>query len=391
MTYKLDKLVHPQELFGDEYIKSRQKEYGFTQLSKVKTFLWDFELLGQLQRHLESKVVLKGGAAAQLFSPPERQRTSVDIDVIYSGTEGDLLSALNSIHIDFGEDETFFKFTKYTPKKPSKALPLLTFYVAVPDLLIEAQRQINIKLDIHMIHDLSAKTISVDNAIALGVPLAFSPHCLSVESLVGDKILTLARGSVGIPADREADIPKQLYDLNALTSLKSFQSLDDFQSAFDEFLKLELANAGERVEDQVIFRQVIANLRRYSTVGGNDADGEALRVLKEFRGNYEPRPFKNMLQWETLCKRLEYFTERLAKNLSDAIRSLKEADELASRVSNAKDRRDVVEGLTALLGKIGSSAIIKRLRNAMPERMLWEILLSDKITLEEIEKALSQG
>lgn len=388
MTYKLDKLVHSEELFDDEYLRSRQKEYGFTQLSKVKTFLWDFELLGQLQRQLGSKVVLKGGAAAQLFSPPEKQRTSVDIDVIYSGTETDLLSTLESIHADFGRDETFFKFTKYTPKKPSKALPLLTFYVAVPDFPIEAKRQINIKLDFHMIHDLRVKTINLDDAIALGVPLAFSPHCLTVDSLVGDKILTLARGSVGIPTEREADIPKQLYDLNSLTALKSFDSLTDFQSAFDEFLKLELANTGDDVEEQTIFKQVIVTLKRYSTVGGNDADIEALKVLKEFRGNYEPRPFKSMLQWETLCKRLEYFTNCLAEKHSDSVRSLKKADEIANRVSTERDRQAMAKQLFNVLESMISSKGTKKFRNVMPERMFWEILSLNKITPDEIEGAL---
>jgi len=49
--------------------------------------------MGQLQRQLGEKVILKGGAAAQLFFSPERQRTSVDIDVIYIGEKENLQSA----------------------------------------------------------------------------------------------------------------------------------------------------------------------------------------------------------------------------------------------------------------------------------------------------------
>jgi hypothetical protein len=61
MTYDLSKLIHPPEFFTDAYLEARRAEYGFTQLSKVKTFLWDFELYGHLQEQLRGKLILKGG------------------------------------------------------------------------------------------------------------------------------------------------------------------------------------------------------------------------------------------------------------------------------------------------------------------------------------------
>ena len=389
MTYKLNELIHSEEFFAEEYLKSRQKEYGFTQLTKVKTFLWDFELLAQLQRKLGSRVLLKGGAAAQLFFPPEKQRTSVDIDVIYSGNEKEMQQALDSIHSDFGGDEVFFKFTKYNPKKPTKVLPLQTFYVAVPAILAEETYQINIKLDFHMIDDIKVKVIDLKGAVALGVPLAFAPRCLSADSLVGDKLLTLARGSVGIPPGREADIPKQLYDLNGLTSLHRFENSADLQLAFGEFLRLEISNTGQAFDGRTVYSQIIDTLRRYSTVGGNEPDGEALKVLKEFRGNYEPRPFMNMLQWETVCKRLEYFTTCLAKKSDDDIRLLKQADDLALQISIIEDRQSRAKKLFSILQSVNPSGKIGRFRNVMPERIFWEIVSLNKITIEETRHALT--
>ena len=104
----LDALIHDRTYFSLDHIAERKKQYNFTQAVKVETFLWDLELYGQLQHYLGNKVVLKGGAAAQLFFSPEQQRTSVDIDVIYTGDTKTLLSALTSIHKAFGEDDTFF-------------------------------------------------------------------------------------------------------------------------------------------------------------------------------------------------------------------------------------------------------------------------------------------
>jgi hypothetical protein len=389
MTYKLNELIHSEEFFAEEYLKSRQKEYGFTQLTKVKTFLWDFELLAQLQRKLGSRVLLKGGAAAQLFFPPEKQRTSVDIDVIYSGNEKEMQQALDSIHSDFGGDEVFFKFTKYNPKKPTKVLPLQTFYVAVPAILAEETYQINIKLDFHMIDDIKVKVIDLKGAVALGVPLAFAPRCLSAESLVGDKLLTLARGSVGIPPGREADIPKQLYDLNVLTSLQSFENLPDLRLAFGEFLQLEISNAGQAIDERTVYTQIIDTLRRYSTVGGNEPDSEALKVLKEFRGNYEPRPFMNMLQWETVCKRLEYFSSCLTGKSGDAILLIKQADDTAAQISSAKDRQSLTKKLFSILQSLSPPGKTGRFRNVTPERIFWEILSLDKTTVEELRHRLA--
>lgn len=112
-----DALIHDRKYFGPDYITDRKEQYNFTQAIKVETFLWDLELFGQLQRSLGKQVVLKGGVATQLFFPPERQRSSVDIDVIYLGDVAPLPEVLESIHEAFGGDDLFFKFNKHTPLK----------------------------------------------------------------------------------------------------------------------------------------------------------------------------------------------------------------------------------------------------------------------------------
>ena len=88
MSIKLSNLIHDPKYFSRDQILNRQAEFRFTQALKVETFLWDIEIYGHLQRKLNDQIILKGGAAAQLYFRPGQQRTSVDIDVIYSAVGG---------------------------------------------------------------------------------------------------------------------------------------------------------------------------------------------------------------------------------------------------------------------------------------------------------------
>ena len=302
-----------------------------------------------------------------------------------------MTSALDEIHTQFGGDTNFFKFNKHTPKNPTRLLPLLTYFVAVPDPIDAevAKKQINIKIDFHMLDKLESKTVLLSGANALGVPLAFTPRCLSVESLVGDKILTLARGSVGIPAEREADLPKQLYDLHHLISLDSFRSSADTVLGFKDFLSHELASFHAPVETDEILSQVAANLRRYATVSRSTADREALKVLKEFRGNYEPIPFRSLVEWELTAKRLEYFSYCFLVTPEESISLLRKADQLAEKITLL----DKIEArrirLLDMLRLIVTAMESKAVRNAPLERIFWELMATGKATVEEIQNKLA--
>ena len=51
---------------------------------KMRRFfsLWDLEIFCQIHKRLKNRLILKGGAAVQLYFPVERQRTSIDIGVL---------------------------------------------------------------------------------------------------------------------------------------------------------------------------------------------------------------------------------------------------------------------------------------------------------------------
>src|ERR1700683_5176808 len=81
-----DRLIHSGECFARDQLEKRRVKHGFAHLNKVEAFAWDLEIYGHLQQYLGDAVVLKGGAATQLYLPVELQRTSVDIDIICTAT-----------------------------------------------------------------------------------------------------------------------------------------------------------------------------------------------------------------------------------------------------------------------------------------------------------------
>lgn len=88
MDYK--KLFHDEVAFQHETLETRMQNYGFKNMGRMELFLWDLELFLQMQDRLGDRVVLKGGAATQFYLPKEVQRTSVDIDMLFAGTESEI-------------------------------------------------------------------------------------------------------------------------------------------------------------------------------------------------------------------------------------------------------------------------------------------------------------
>jgi len=374
-----DALIHNRSYFTLEHIKAQQQQYNFTQAVKVETFLWDLELYGQLQRQLEEKVILKGGAAAQLFFSPERQRTSVDIDVIYIGEKEELYKALASIHKAFGEDDTFFKFVAYTPKNPQTIIPMETYYVTVPSLT-HIKGELHIKIDFHFAERMDLEIVELASANAFVLPLAFKPRCLSLGSLLGDKLLTFARGSVGIPVEREDDIIKQLYDVDLLSRRITHQEIDTVLNSMAIHFEKESKIREERVELRVALNQMIDLLEIYSQVNSPKCDPAIKKVVYNFRGNYEPPPFRNWLEWEILAKRLQFLVRAIEENPGQSLVMLKEAEDIERMIAFDGDqnkgelRKLLASEFTQIIIANGQPNIAKQLKNTLPERIYWEIV-----------------
>lgn len=134
------KLYHDKTAFEREYLQQRMDQYGFKNMSRMELFLWDLELFLQIQKRLGEHIVLKGGAATQFYLPIEAQRTSVDIDMIFCGTDEAVKDTLDDIKRQLKDNSEFFDFYEHIPKNPKTNLPMHTYFVDVPSVLSNKER-----------------------------------------------------------------------------------------------------------------------------------------------------------------------------------------------------------------------------------------------------------
>lgn len=197
-------------------------EGGFNSISKFELFIWDLEILLQLQKKLGDRIVLKGGAAAQFYIPVEYQRTSVDIDMICSATRDELHRTLSEIESEFNGEMDYCKFKAHKPKNPKLELGSLeTYYFKVPSICNAKElnypqgEQQEVKVEVlYSDHTYPATRIEKPELFALVTRHGF--NILALENLFADKLTTLGPNTIGIPDDRADEQFKQIYDLVTL-------------------------------------------------------------------------------------------------------------------------------------------------------------------------------
>jgi len=207
-------LIHDGRIFTREWILEKSKEHNFPNPRAVEMFLWDIEISAQLQ-NVDDRLILKGGAAAQLYLPVDKQRGSTDIDIkaAPSITEQEISGIVGQIQ----KTLPTLRFRSYTPIAPNPKLPLVTYYVDIKSALeLTERKSLPIKADI-LLEDPGLPTTLVKSrpTFALNVIQIRIP---TLGTCIGDKLLTLARGSVGMT--KEEDYPKQMYDIDSNSGLK---------------------------------------------------------------------------------------------------------------------------------------------------------------------------
>lgn len=198
-------LIHDDSMFKEDSILERSRKHGLANPLAVEMFLWDIEVSAQLQS-LDDRLVLKGGAAAQLFLPLEKQRGSTDIDLksTPSSTEQDISNVMSQL----GKRLPSLSLERHNPAAPNPKLPLVTYLVRVNSALRDMNgRTLEIKADI-LLREPELPTVVVENrpTFALDVKRMRVP---TLGTSIGDKLLTIAKESVGMA--REEDYPKQMY------------------------------------------------------------------------------------------------------------------------------------------------------------------------------------
>jgi hypothetical protein len=330
--------------------------------------------------------VLKGGAAAQLHLPLERQRGSVDVDLATSLGKKDVEEVIQQLGKTL---EGWAEFSRYEPKKPNPELPLLTYLSHVPSRVDPNREELEIKLDfLCESPDLPHAVLRNVQTFALEVKRI---KCSTAGALIGDKLLTLARGSIG--TELEADLPKQIYDVDALveTCAVSAEFVNDMMTSIEELTKLEASFRRIKVTPAEALDDVVKAMNGYSLVDTPSADADTKKGIERFQQFFvnksQRRPY---YEWSSKSLRIRFLAilaqklllkEMAAVDVARIIRECKEIEASLRKISG-----DSVVDLRDKMLKLVQTRVLhyRDLRGKSLERVFWQVL-----SLENLENMKS--
>ena len=300
MDYK--KLFHKEDAFQRETFQKRMEEFGFKNMARMELFLWDLELFLHIQKILGDKIILKGGAATQFYLPRDAQRTSVDIDMLFFGTEEEIKKTLRKIEEYLGTEDELFYFHKHSPKNPKTNLPLHTYYTKVPSVLSNAER--NMERESIPYQELKIEFIlqpekweyerrTGENIFA--VNSSWNYQILPLNYLFADKLTTLGCNTIGVQNERLDEQVKQFYDImmlsrNCISEMQCSVVKEKYLKRAEQewnTRKITLGSTleGRDYEPKYIVKDVEKQLLRYQQADIGE-DAELKKFINDFHSLY---------------------------------------------------------------------------------------------------------
>lgn len=368
-------LVHDSRFFSRDWILTRSREYDFPNPLAVEMFLWDCEIAAQFQK-ADARIILKGGAAAQLLLPVGQQRGSVDIDT--TATEMIADSEISRMAAVVKEAVPSLNFRLHKPRRPKTRLPLVTYFIDAPTTLgleLTRRKQLEIKADF-LLDDARLPTLEVEDVetFALQVKRMRIP---TLGTCIGDKLLTLAKGSIGMT--REEDYPKQMYDIDLLSRKISEPTFPEIVDAVRKLTPLEASYRGLEIEPSDALRDVHKLSASFgtidTTIGGADEKKHIEAFQQFFVSRSQRLPF---YEWASRALRIAFMANLVNMALTketapaNAARALTRAQGLAESLSTvqAQKIRPVREGLLKMIPK--RIRYFKELKGKPLTRVFWE-------------------
>ncbi len=404
MKRNLKGYIHDLQVFSRSVLDKRVNDHGFKNIARLELFLWDLEIFLQIQDVFGDKIILKGGAAVQFYLPIEAQRTSVDIDMIFTGTKEEIEEALELITHNLDGNEILFKFRPYIPRNPKTSLPLYTYYVNVPTVLSENElrslrrkeicEESHQELKIEFVVDHAKTEISkVKGSQIFAVESPYDYNILPINSLFADKLTTLGPSTIGIQDNRLDEQVKQFYDIWML--LKYNFGAMDLKIIRDKYLyraRQECSSRNIKCDFDQISSDVMTQLKRYSEVDtGEDAE------LKQYILNFKSLYLNANVDFSSAAVACAagqvrlLFTEIAAGSCDMSVieKSLKLQNDIS-----IKHLKGISKGIkndelrTVLIDSFGenSSIPIKVLKGKNPVRIFWSVV--NKENINEIENTV---
>lgn len=386
---EISSLIHDDKYFTKEEIQRRAKEYEYPVPIAVEYFLWDCELTAQLQS-ICPNLTLKGGAAAQLHLPLERQRGSKDVDLVTT-------LDLNDIPEIIAEATEAFsgcvRYELHQPKKPTPNLPLQTYFAHVPSKIDPGRTELEVKIDfLCKCPELSSEVVNSIQTYALETK---SIKCSTAGTLIGDKLLSLAEGSIGL--DIEENYPKQIYDVDALMESCDISKdfVEDFRKAVDCLTITEASYRNIVTTTDDVLENVMSAMHKYSLVDMPGCDAEIKQQIDSFQQFYVSRNQRRRKdEWSTKALRIR-FLALLTRRLFNGKMSIGDIAELIAECRKVEYSLNSLTGLDVPRTRKGILALAKdpfniqgfRDLNGKPLlRVFWQILTPDNIA--EIESLI---
>jgi hypothetical protein len=374
-------------MFTQESILEKSNEHGFSNPPAVEMFLWDIELSAQLQ-NADRRLILKGGAAAQLYLPVDKQRGSTDIDMkaVPSITEPEIERIVGQVE----KVLPTVKFTSYAPAAPNPNLPLVTYSVDIGSALaLMGKKSLSIKADI-LLEDPGLPTTLVKSrpTFALNV---FQMKIPRLGTCIGDKLLTLAKGSVGMT--KEEDYPKQMYDIDLLSEAPSQEVMVDIVDAVRKLTPVEASYRGLKTEAIEAIRDTCRLTTTFAQVDTPDANSEHKRHIQSFQSFLvSQKQALPLFRWASRALRIRFLATLVGMAVSDQLQ-LSEATERLNTAYRFAELFEKVPGpqvkeirlglLKMITTKIG---YFKDLKGKPLSRVFWEAVTP--YNLEEIASLL---
>lgn len=394
-------LIHDWRNFSADSIRNKVEKYDFTQPTEFEVLIWNYELYGHLQQLANKKLILKGGTAAQLYLSKDKQRASVDLDIVSLVGVGGIEQILKRISTKLGNQENYFTFRRYEPPEPEVKLPMRTYYVAVPSMIGQTHLKNKkrfpgreIKIDFFL-EGRGTHSIILSNPKTLVLDLAYSPIVSTKESLIADKLLILATKSVGIPFKRRADIPKHVYDIDCLVQQGLDEdSIREIISIMNSLIEAECSYRGMSYSVQEVITHIVEELENLSYIGFSEELKETARYIENFQSQYLQHPnFQKSHGWGVRFLRLRFLVKSILQLIQKEINEKEIASlftmacQIDARLGKSGEKR---AGLRKQLLQTYRHQIKEKyrfLKGQPPERILWEIISPENI--EEIKDLIN--
>ncbi len=380
-------LIHNAKYFTQEEILERARKYEFPNPLAVEIFLWDCEIAAQLQDKC-ADIVLKGGAAAQLHLPLEKQKGSVDIDLATPLSKSDIAEIVQKISRSL---EGNVKFELHKLKKPTLKLPLATYFAKAPSKTDPSRKELEIKIDIFL-KSPNLPTIVLNNVHTFAVDVK-RMKCFTVGTLIGDKLLTLAEESIGMTF--KADYPKQIYDIDALLEVCeiSKNTINDMVKSVKTLTKLEASIRNMKITPTEALHDVIKTMDKYSLVDTSGSDASIKKNIEAFQqffvNNNQRKPFYG---WSSRSLKIKFLATIIGECIenklseSNAAKAITQSKNIAARL-NQISGKDIIEVRKKLLDLAQTKIpYFREMKGKTLDRVFWQILTLEN--LQDIEPIL---